>query len=251
MPYDAWFISNGCGLDGCNEKKFPTKVGAWSYVSDARCRLRYARHLMDHQNHGLVKNKALKLAFDYEKTLVGMDTEVFAVRERYRRTAAIEEASAKRIAAHAAAKTMAASSSRTHTPPRKVTLKKRASSVAPQVVSETSAPSGYNNRRDSSNAPNRRRKDEKEEERRKDERRKDKEKKERRTNPKEEPTDIEEVQSQRYVRNSLVDKGTLGFLRFIECKRKITIEMYALRFPTAHNKGLGFLYKFLVSRLPL
>jgi len=63
-----FFYVPSCGVGGCKQKGWPNCSGAWSYISDVRCRIAYAVHLVKHGAHGFTLINALCWAFDYEIT---------------------------------------------------------------------------------------------------------------------------------------------------------------------------------------
>ena len=65
-------------------KSWPTKAGAWSYCSDVRARLCYARHLVKHGAHLFNHANALQRAFD-ERTKVHIVFESYRQRAAYRK----------------------------------------------------------------------------------------------------------------------------------------------------------------------
>ena len=67
-----YYVVTCCGVGGCSKKGWPTKAGAWSYCSDARARLCYARHLVKHGGHLFSHADALLNAFNYRYTHVNV-----------------------------------------------------------------------------------------------------------------------------------------------------------------------------------
>ena len=68
-PRSWWYVQD-CTHPGCSPKKFPRQAGAWSYISEVRCRIRFAVHLVNHPAHRMKIADALDAAFKQEVTVV-------------------------------------------------------------------------------------------------------------------------------------------------------------------------------------
>jgi hypothetical protein len=68
-PRSWWYVQD-CTHQGCSPKKFPRQAGAWSYISEVRCRIRFAVHLVNHPAHRMKIADALDAAFKQEVTVV-------------------------------------------------------------------------------------------------------------------------------------------------------------------------------------
>ena len=80
-----FFYVPSCGVGGCKQKGWPNCSGAWSYISDVRCRIAYAVHLVKHGAHSFTLISALCRAFDYEITRTIVQFESFTERAQTRK----------------------------------------------------------------------------------------------------------------------------------------------------------------------
>ena len=80
-----FFYVVSCGVGGCKQKGWPNCSGAWSYISDVRCRIAYAVHLVKHGAHNLDCISALCRAFDYKITKTTLVFETFKERAQHRK----------------------------------------------------------------------------------------------------------------------------------------------------------------------